>query len=548
MSFRTTSAHALPWYLLQIARLEAIKWCVVVAVVLCCVDTIGRSDIPAVAYCSWSFCNYAAASLGYPTFTTRMADCPGQVTDADNALMPPQVIPGYGDPSDVNTYAIFKEAYLGDVCGKPSQGPTPGNWSHWSVMFKSGNMDPVENLCNSTAPGLAGSMDVAPRPLQFDNLPMNQPLVVHNASAPGWALPYTNATGVSGYFAGTYDVPKGADASVLAALSEALHQYQLALYAFRLQELASAESGHVGEPPKPPPAPQLLVNASFLSVQWYKNVSSNSWVFYNTMNTSPKYPWLMNYLRANDVSGGYGGYPFAQGRGLMFGPVTSAAQVDVRLNILNPGAPSNQFYLPEISGCWKLDGSPCDGDVETDITRYLCFITNPTVKAACSATSQTTCPPYHARFDGSVVWRNDTANFPYSCYHLYCSPPGAPQFPGFPTGTCDPFSNPNPQELQQVLPCAEWAPHGFPSVPGQGWVGDDRLWHLDAGGLAARLFLTGTEPALRGAPPMTAPGSQGVAAWPGLGRTWVSFEVGPEQYGLSSEMVRWEVSEWDVQL
>ena len=79
MSFRTTSAHALPWCLLQLARLEAIKWCVVVAVVLCCVDTIGRSDIPAVAYCSWSFCNYAAASLGYPTFTTRMADCPGQV-------------------------------------------------------------------------------------------------------------------------------------------------------------------------------------------------------------------------------------------------------------------------------------------------------------------------------------------------------------------------------------------------------------------------------------------------------------------------------------
>ena len=253
------------------------------------------------------------------------------------------------------------------------------------------------------------------------------------------------------YFAGTYDVPKGADASVLAALSEALHQYQLALYAFRLQELASAESGHVGcvltcddascrvlctramfrdspmtpacdtifslhppphavsilpsssacrrcrEPPKPPPAPQLLVNASFLSVQWYKNVSSNSWVFYNTMNTSvcsggcntvasgrgklhpvrgrcggivfflspqpgpplshvprvcssqPKYPWLMNYLRANDVSGGYGGYPFAQGRGLMFGPVTSAAQVDVRVNILNPSAPNSGFVQPAVA-------------------------------------------------------------------------------------------------------------------------------------------------------------------------------------------------------
>jgi hypothetical protein len=183
----------------------------------------------------------------------------------------------------------------------------------------------------------------------------------------------------------------------------------------------------------------------------------------------------------------------------------------------------------------------------------------------------------------SVVWRNDTANFPYSCYHLYCSPPGAKQYPGFPTGTCDPYSNPNPQEvqivllsrhrcqqhgasaprhtspsltphppprqLQQVLPCEEWAPHGFPSQPGQGWVGDDRLWQLDAGGLAARLFLTGTEPTpLPGLaahrPP--APGAQTEAAWPGLGRSWVSFEVGPEQLGLGPDMVRWEVSEWDV--
>lgn len=35
--------------------------------------------------------------------------CLWQVTAADNALMPPQAIPGYGDPSDVNTYAILKE-------------------------------------------------------------------------------------------------------------------------------------------------------------------------------------------------------------------------------------------------------------------------------------------------------------------------------------------------------------------------------------------------------------------------------------------------------
>ena len=55
-------------------------------------------------------------------------------------------------------------------------------------------------------------------------------------------------------------------------------------------------------------------------------------------------------------------------------------------------------------------------------------------------------------------------------------------------------------QLLQVAPCAEWAPHGFPSVPGQGWVGDDRLWHLDAGGLAARVFLIGAEPRGTGGP------------------------------------------------
>ena len=27
--------------------------------------------------------------------------------------------------------------------------------------------------------------------------------------------------------------------------------------------------------------------------------------------------------------------------------------------------------------------------------------------------------------------------------------------------TCDPYSNPNPQELVQMLPCEEWGMHGF---------------------------------------------------------------------------------------
>jgi hypothetical protein len=223
--------------------------------------------------------------------------------------MPPQPLPGYGAPTDINQYAIAKEGYLGDACSKPAPGPRVFNWSHWSVMFKSGNMDLSKGLCNSTAPpsppGDDSGAAVRARS-QFNNLPMNQPLVVHQDSAPGWVrcgeadrvlrgpssrphlhrcckptpegwsacplrsagsssmppshppppltptsrpppdfpspscqpLPYTNATGVSGYYAGTYDVPLGANASVLAALSAALNQYTQALYAFRLKELA----------------------------------------------------------------------------------------------------------------------------------------------------------------------------------------------------------------------------------------------------------------------------------------------------------------------
>ena len=79
----------------------------------------------------------------------------------------------------------------------------------------------------------------------------------------------------------------------------------------------------------------------------------------------------MNYLRSNDVSGGYGGYPFALGRGNMFGPVSAHSHMTVRLRVLDPGTLHNQFYLPEISGCWQLDGQPCNGSLLHDVTRYV---------------------------------------------------------------------------------------------------------------------------------------------------------------------------------
>lgn len=51
-------------------------------------------------------------------------------------------------------------------------------------------------------------------------------------------------------------------------------------------------------------------------------------------------------------AGGYGGYPWP-GAGNMWGPVPSyKTNVTVKLTVLDPGAVSNNFYLPEISGCW----------------------------------------------------------------------------------------------------------------------------------------------------------------------------------------------------
>ncbi len=175
-------------------------------------------------------------------------------------------------------------------------------------------------------------------------------------------------------------------------------------------------------------------------------MTSQGWVFYNVLTTSPLYPWLMNYLRTDSVTGGSGGTPW-EGRGSMLTHARNdlGATVQARLRILDVGSPQNQFYLPEISGCWKGNGSACD-NTASDITRYICFITNPLVVSACSASNQYACPPLHYHANGSVVYRNESS-FPYECYHLYCAPPGSAA-----EGTCDPYSNPVPQELVQLRP------------------------------------------------------------------------------------------------
>jgi len=500
-----------------------------------------QSQAPATAFCAWNFCNGAKAPPAFPAAPSpRMADCAladggNAVSSAANELGVGTDIPGYPNTLDVDLYARNKELYLGHLCSRPAPQPSLGNYSGFSVMFKSGNMDSSQKIC----PCVVDKCGPMKRGSGF----MSQPLMVHSPTSIDGA----------GFFAGTYDIePQWSPAERAAVQAELLHHTH-AWVVYRQAE-RNHSSGGPSPGPRPTP-PALLANSSFLFTAWSREAVAGT-VYYSAMRTSARYPWLMNYLRTNDVRGGYGGYPW-DGAGVMFGPAPSSSRMTATLRVIDPGAPQDQFYLPELSGCWKLDGSSCDGDILSDVTRYICFVMAPTVKPHCSPDNQKACPPYHAlSATGERVYRNDTKRFPYSCYYMHCYAPNDPAGQG--ENICDPYSNPNPQELMQILPCSEWGMHGFPSIPGQGWVNDTRAWTLDVGGLGSQVFLSGAEPVSSSAPPLdggttaSSLGGRTVAlpdGFPGQTRSWISFEIGPEQMDpAGGHMVRWEVEGWDVQI
>jgi hypothetical protein len=316
---------------------------------------------------------------------------------------------------------------------------------------------------------------------------MNQPLVYHN-----WTKPQENAIysrdsqspSIMGSFYGTYDLD------------------------------ASLEAG--------------IDNISYFSVVWEKQASTGRWIFSQKLKTSKKYPWLMLYLRADATKGFSGGYHYDT-RGMMLKlPESPNFKVRLTLNVIHGGGSNSQFYLIDIGSCWKNDGQPCDGEVETDVTRYSEMIINPEVTSWCRPDNLAVCPPYHINSNGSKVYRNDTARFPYSAYHLYCAP-GNAKYLEVPFDLCDPYSNPQPQELVQLLPHPEWAIHGYPAHKGEGWIEDPRTWELDVGALSSRLYFyqdPGTPPAKR---------------------LWSSIDVGTEVYiSGSDEIAEWTVSDFDV--
>ena len=524
---------------------------------------------PSTSLCLWTFCNQAIGpSNYYPGPSPRYADCfsnngPGPnnnlITLIDENLVPGDEFPNplFNNTWDINQYARTKELYLASQCGRLSSDQT-FNYSGWGIMFKSGNMNIAMNLCaktNSTSTISPNTgIPVLSRPwqnkfsnaLQFNNLPMNQPLVVHGWTAENIPVPY-NSTGFMGYFAGTYDVNPNWTRPESFLVQEALHSYTQAWMSYRIEEIY-AENNNLPMPPTPV-APALLTNLSYLFAIWYQNVTSNTTVYHMGQATSNNYPWLMNYIRSNEIGPqGYGGYPWA-GTGIMKNVLPSAfSKLIIKFTALqgeNTAYAGVHFYMPCYGGCWKLSGEPCDGDLNNDATRYVCFQINaPAGDDGCSPSNQNACPLIHYSLNGTAIYSNNTAEFPYECYAGACPPWG-----------CDPYSNPIPQELLFLKACSEWEPHGFPATPEAGWLNTTQnFWNMDVGTLGARLHLTGTDPSpsaetlakMRKYEEMT---GQTLPPYPGWGRTWLDFEIGPEEFASSNgKLIRWEVTNWDVQV
>ncbi|XP_057517768.1 uncharacterized protein LOC130798687 [Amaranthus tricolor] len=405
-----------------------------------------------------------------------------KVSEEQNKLGVGTPFPGLKDEALTNPdlYAAQKELYLGTLCQKQDDSP----WQFWMVMLKNGNFDTTSGLCPQNGKKV-GPFQAPGRFPCYGTGCMNQPDFYHQPTS----LSNGNGLGLgtlSGSFRGTYDL--GSD---------------------------------IGS--------EIIDGISYYEVIWEKEVGKNgNWVFKHKLKTSKKYPWLMLYLRADATHGFSGGYHYETRGMLKTLPVSPNFKVRMHLDIKQGGGPKSQFYLIDIGSCWKNNGDPCNGDVLTDVTRYSEMIINPETPAWCSPTNLGACPPYHITPNDTKIHRNDTANFPYGAYHYYCHP-GNAEHAEQPSDSCDPYSNPQAQEILQLLPHPIWAEYGYPTKKGQGWVGDPTTWELDVGGLSSRLFFyqdPGTLPAKR---------------------IWSSIDMGTEIFvSNKDEVAEWTVSDFDV--
>ncbi|CAI9784297.1 unnamed protein product [Fraxinus pennsylvanica] len=380
---------------------------------------------------------------------------------------------------NVNQYAAWKERFLGYKCQVQDK---PNPWQFWMIMLKSGNMDTQAAICPENGKKSKPFPPESRFPC-FGKGCMNMPRMYHDYTQ---VHHNRGVRSLRGRFYGTWDL----DADISTASS--------------------------------------TNNTSYYSVTWKKVVGKGSWIFHHFLKTSPNYPWLMLYLRSDATRGFSGGYHY-QTRGMSkIVPKSPNFKVKFRLDIKKGGGPNSQFYLMDIGSCWKNNGKPCDGDVTSDVTRYSEMIINPDATPWCNSTNNLRlCPPYHTFANGTRVHRNNTMHFPYDAYHVYCSP-GNGKYLEEPFNYCDAYSNPQPQEILQILPHPVWGEYGYPTKKGEGWIGDGRSWELDVGRLSQSLYFyqdPGTKP---------------------VERHWTSIDLGTEIYVSGNEVAEWTVSHFDI--
>lgn len=171
---------------------------------------------------------------------------------------------------------------------------------------------------------------------------------------------------------------------------------------------------------------------------------------------------------------------------------------------------------------------PCDGDITTDVTRYLLFqvptgSADPQKRCGPSPAQQKLCPPYHRYRNGTVVMLQDIARFPFAAYHSVS--PREPQSGGGFRCKHDCWSNPADQDWVRIEPAPEWAEYGFPSSVAEAL--SPAKWTMDVGAVTAQLssqFSGATPPVMQ----------------------WTTLNVGPEMMAAPGAVAVWELAESDV--
>jgi hypothetical protein len=282
--------------------------------------------------------------------------------------------------------------------------------------------------------------------------------------------------------------------------------------------------------------------SSYFGMEWTYREGRR--IHRHVLRTGDDLNWIMLYTGPEAATGLKGGYEW-DGRGQYWpAPLSTTRnatswdpawgkmppnnfQVDMWTNItLWPGGPG--FYFLNLGACWKDSGAQCDGDITTDVTRYLLFqLPAPGADAGAArcgpgAAQRALCPALHRYRNGTEVALGEPA-FPYRAYHSVTRRERGAD--GAFRCKHDCWSNPCDQDWVRIEPSPEWAEYGFPATVAAGMT--PTRWVLDAGAVSAAMA-----PHFSGTPP------------PLL--AWTTLNIGPEMMGPPGTVAVWETAEHDV--